>query len=492
MALSLGSEFEARGFHACYENELKGSSTIPGLLRVTLRRFREQTPDGECYVHPGLSDWGHRPELVTYCNELGIVALAPSARVLTLFGNRLSLLEFASGLGMRTLISEGGPYHSFSEVERLLNQESYSFPIVLKSCRGDPTLATLTLQDREDFYRRVPLWMEQLHFHLGEVMVFCEKAVEDARLISVPFARFMDGRFETFAMVDSSLRVGHRRILDIALMPTGLDLSELKDSARLVGSSCGFVGVGSFDFLVSSQGTFLVGGKAGLDPAFRLWEGVAQTCAIDWQLAALGKTISTQEIEMPVQRPEAPRFGLQLTLQAWDTWLGFPKPGTIAEVVQGAGFESPSTKAFFQFWIRSSQHIRYFDEIPLGSLTVFAPHRSEAFALARGMLRESWISGSLATTEGYALEVLEHPFVSEGIYHAGFLDEEFVRSTRDLPLFVGLLDAVCEELLVGLDPKPGYRPIFRLSREGGGGAARAAPRSAKNSALPLQWKQSPI
>jgi len=61
---------------------------------------------------------------------------------------------------------------------------------------------------------------------------------------------------------------------------------------------------------------------------------------------------------------------------------------------------------------------------------VGAPERKQALYFARGVLDELWIAGSIQTNERFLSELLAHPWVQEGIFHAGFVDEEFLPSVR--------------------------------------------------------------
>jgi hypothetical protein len=64
--------------------------------------------------------------------------------------------------------------------------------------------------------------------------------------------------------------------------------------------------------------------------------------------------------------------------------------------------------------------------------------------LAQGVMNEIWIAGSLQTNERFLGELLNHPWVQEEIFHAGFVDEEFIPELRPPGELLPLFAKVCE------------------------------------------------
>jgi acetyl/propionyl-CoA carboxylase alpha subunit len=89
--------------------------------------------------------------------------------------------------------------------------------------------------------------------------------------------------------------------------------------------------------------------------------------------------------------------------------------------------------------VEQGQLISPFSSGLLGVLRVGAQEPRQLITVARGVLNEVWIAGSLQTNERFISELLEHPWVREGIFHAGFVDEEFLPAIRPpkelLPVF---------------------------------------------------------
>ena len=376
-------------------------------------------------VHPGASPWADRPELAHLCQELGLGALCPPARVLSLFSNTLTLLTEADRLKIPHLVLSFDPIFSQRELDQVLGS-SRKFPWILKSVRPVGAGSLLVVQDEDDLKKRFPLWMEQLRIETGEAIAFAERYVESARQVKLPFARFHDGRIEFFPTVEGSLQSRNRRIVE--LCPAGgLEgrlQKQLESWAKALAESTGFIGVGSFDFLVDGVRPFLLGGLCRLGTTFHLWEQVAGTQAVGWQLETfLGQPQGKSPLK-PIPS------GVSFRMYAEDPMLQLPQPGYIQELSPRREWKLAGASGELTWNFEAGQSVPFDDSGLLAIGYAGAADRRQALHVARGMLDEIWIAGSLRTNQRYLAELVMHPWVREGVFHAGFVDEEFLPDSR--------------------------------------------------------------
>ena len=183
----------------------------------------------------------------------------------------------------------------------------------------------------------------------------------------------------------------------------------------------GYLGVGSFEFLVDYDQIFILEGVARLNTSFRLWEKVAATHALDWQLAALGL------IPKPVlSAKKVPIHGASFRIYAEDPLLQLPQPGRVYELSKERVWSTSTSVAELHFGIEEGEEIPSHHSGILAELYSFSQQAKSVFTLAQGALEETWISGSLQTNQRFQLELIQHPWVREKIFHAGFVDEEFL------------------------------------------------------------------
>jgi acetyl-CoA carboxylase, biotin carboxylase subunit len=413
-------------------------------LREALADFRARQPDG--FIHPGVSEWSDRVELPTVGQELGLPVVCPPAKVLSLFANRLTLVAEAEHLGIPNLLIAPDPIHTVREIEKLLRGQKQRFPFVLKAVRGGKGLGLQVVYEPEDLVKKLPLWFEQLRGNLGEVILMAERYLEGGRYISIPFARLPDGTTRVFPSVDASLQCRFRKVIEFC-PATGLDAEVEAQLAKWTGelaARCGYIGVGCLEFLVDGTRAYLMEGLARLNSGFHLWEQVAGTNAVAWQMAAMQMASGP---DLPEVKPAPDRaHGLALRVFAEDSLLQLPQPGRLREASERRHWRFPGAEARLSHAFEAGEEVRAEDRGLLTTLWVTADAREKAVMVARGVLDELWIAGSLQTNERFMAELLAHPWVKEGVFHAGFVDEEFIPAVRPPPDLVGTFAAICADI----------------------------------------------
>lgn len=457
IAQLIAEELKEAGFEVYLQEKGEGVEShgfaLPSLgdpnglekLRAIFTSFAENHSQGGnvlCYVHPGASIWGERPELPILGQELGLQVICPPARVLSLFSNKLNFFAEAEKFKIPNLLLSPDPMHSLREIE----QRKFAYPIVLKAVKGGLTAGHYVVHDSQELRSGFSLWMEQVRTSCGEVIVLAERYLEGARQLVLPFVRFLDGRFYTFPVVDVSLQCRHRKMIEFC-PARAVDSSTLQliiEWAQLLTSSCGFVGVGTLEFLVDSSRPYLIGGSARLNKSFRLWEEVAGTRAVLWQLAAFeGQSEEVcQDLRSSVSNHPW-SHAVAMRLYAEDPILQLPQPGFIQELSEKTHWSFPHAEAVLDLSVKKGTMISPFSSGLLGVLRVGSSDPTQLIPVARGILDEIWFAGSLQTNERFMGELLDHPWVQEGIFHAGFVDEEFLPAIRPPQEFLKVFATVC-------------------------------------------------
>lgn len=399
-------------------------------------------------IHPGTSIWAERPELGTVAQEFGLDVICPSARAVSSFANRLTFLGEAERLGIPHLVLSFDPIQSVREVEGLMNRLQRRFPFVLKSVKGGSQSGIIVVHEPGDLDRRLGLWLEQLRMSVGEAILFAERYLEGARYVSVPFARFRDGSLKIFPFVDASLLCRNKKVVEFC-PAQGVDAevqAQIQGWTEKLLDHFNFVGVGSLEFLIDSSRAFLIEGLARLNTGFQLWEKVEGSSAVAWQLATLEARAIPPKASSPWQS------GVSVRLYAEDPLLQLPQPGWIHELSEKQHWKLPGAEAILSWGIQAGQEVPPTGTGLLGILSVGAQDRRQAITVARGVLDELWVCGSLQTNERFLSELLLHPWIREGMFHAGFIDEEFIPEVRPAPEMLQIFAALAAEASDSWDP----------------------------------------
>ncbi|MEO7162566.1 MAG: hypothetical protein ABI041_06580, partial [Bdellovibrionia bacterium] len=450
----IARQLENEGIDPILQNRFLGDKKLPSLADPnSLSRLRQLLGDfaavagNSGLVHPGVTAWAERSEFPIIAEEFGLTAICPPAKVLSLFSNKLNLLLEAQKLGVPNAILTFDPMYTIREIEDFVNSTQQKLPFVLKAVKGRGSTSLFVAREEETLKKDLLLWFEQLRRNVGEVILFAEKYVDGARHLVVPFSRFQDGRIWTFPLSDISLQCRYRKVVEFcpARQVTPEITRQLINWTRHLAQEFGYVGVGAFEFLVDGSSAYLIEGLARLNAGFHLWESIAETQAVSWQIAA-------RDFHTPIALPQIRdlddnlEFGISVRVYAEDPLYHLPQPGFIHEVMPLAEPmhnlswpEShprihPVSKKNEQVNVWAEYSLNYgnqeivstFDSGIIGLFFAYGNNRSEVLTLIRQMISDFWIVGTLQTNQRFLFELLQHPWIEEEIFYAGFIDDEYV------------------------------------------------------------------
>jgi len=228
---------------------------------------------------------------------------------------------------------------------------------------------------------------------------------------------------------------------------------KIEDYSRTILEASNFVGIGNLIYLSNGLEVYFIEALGRLNFGYRLWETVARTRAVEWQLLALAPALLPQ---IPKAKSKVRRAicGINLKIYAEDTWLKIPHPGVVHEISQktewSAGAAEGSSEASLIWDVVPGQNVDWKASGSLGQVTLFAENWRQAVETAKKVLKEIWISGGIQTNERFLYELLSHPWVQESMFYTGFVDEEFIPtqlpSISWLQILANAIDEVCEPL----------------------------------------------
>lgn len=438
-AQSIAESLRREGFEPRLERDF--SFSLPKLsdadqiekLRAYLENVRRESGGEHVLLHPGVSRWAERTELPLIGGDLGMTVVSPSASLVSLFNNKLNLLTYGAKLGIPHLLLSEEPMYAIREVEQLIERLSQPFPLVLKSIKGGAP-GVLVLHSYDDLQKKFPLWLEQIHLKLGTAMILAERYVDGARHFIVPFFRLPSGDFEILPIVDASLQSRFKKVVELCgpdmIEPSSLRF--IRQWTRVLAEDSNYQGVGTLEFLVDGSRAFLIEGLTRLNTSYKLWERVAGVSAVSLQLAAIREDFHAR----PLDRWKS---AVSVRVYAEDPALQLPQPGFIHEV----GETGLSSDAEIRYGVEAGQEVPVDGDGFLAQISAAGDNLPAAMERAAELLNGLWISGSLQTNERYLKDLLTHPWVKEGVFHAGFLDEEFIPRLKPDADTLSLFTVVC-------------------------------------------------
>lgn len=426
-------------------------------FREIFSRFKrrdEVDPFEHLWVHPGVTLWSERPELEGWARQAGLYTITSSAKNLQLFWNMHQTLSVARNAGIPTLVVSDEPVTSVREIEaairKLAAEDKAAFPLVLKSAyRVRGGFASRVLKNLDDLKEWVPIWMDQVQEASGATLLFFERFLESARCYVQPFARRKDGHVEFFPVIDGSLMFEGKNWVEVCPAQT-LDqeiCAKLEDYSKKFLEAADFVGVGNLVFMSNGVDAFLSEALGRVNFGYHLWESVARTKAVQWQLHTLAPALLREhpEISPGGRSPASGICGINLKIYAEDTWLKIPHPGMVHEVSFKTEWNESDFEGSLIWDVVPGQNVDWKSSGSLGQVTLFSTSWTAALQSARKILSEVWICGSIQTNERFLHELLSHPWVEESMFYTGFVDEEFIpKQAPDAAWLQVMADALAE------------------------------------------------
>ncbi len=423
-----------------------------------LTAFRTAGPN-HLWVHPGVTMWSERHDFEGVAESAGVQAILPPAKALSLFTNTLSLIQRAEKLGIPNLIISDDPVFTIREIEmqvkKLFDEKKPIYPFVLKSAfRVRGGYGVRVIRQMQDLEEWVPIWLDQIRERTGEGILFLERFLEGARCYVQPFARTRSGDGELFPLVDASLQFEGKSWIDICPAQSADEhlFERIREYTEKLIDDIGYVGVGALVFYTDGVEAYLVEGLARLNFGYALWERIGRTSAVGWQLYCRAPEL----LDTPPRRPGLHGqgiHGINLKIYAEDPVLRLPHPGEIMHVSPEFEENYGSTEVQMQWDVKPGDIVSWNSNGSLGQLTVFAPTWNELLQSARQSIEKVSVAGTIQTNERFLFELLGHPWVEEGMFYAGFVDNEFIPKSMPpdgwLILAAGIVNELEGQLHVG-------------------------------------------
>ena len=374
-----------------------------------LRALREARADA---VWPG---WGFVAEdagFVERLEDAGIRFLGPSPQAMRRLGDKISSKEIAEMTGVPVTPWSGKVVEN--EAQAATVAERLGFPLVVKASAGGGGRGIRVVERAEDLAEAFRSAASEAATAFGDDRLFIERKVTGGRHIEVQIAADLDGFALSLGCRDCSVQRRHQKVIEEA-PPPGMDrqsIRELEDAAVRIAQEVAYSGVGTAEFLVSSEGfQFLE-----MNPRLQVEHGITETVTgfdlVELQIRiARGESLSGLA---PVERGAA----IEARVCAEDPDAGFlPAPGRIArfDPALGPGVRIDTGVA------AGSTVPAAFDSL-IAKVIASGRNREEARArLACALLDFDLVIEGGATNKGFLLDVLD-----AGEYREGGIDTEWL------------------------------------------------------------------
>jgi len=369
-------------------------------------------------LHPGYGFVSERPELSAACAEAGIAFVGPSEQAMRRSGDKATARALAKDLGIA--VGEGSGVIEDPELARHV-AERIGYPVLIKAAGGGGGRGMRLVEDPADLERAFHSAAGEAQQAFHDPRVFIERYVRRARHVEVQVLADGRGGVVHLGHRDCTLQRRYQKLVEEAPatdLPGDLGAQICAAAVRLIGE-LDYQGAATCEFLVDvERATYaFLEINARLQVEHPVTEMVTGVDVVREQLRiAGGAPLSLRQDDVQIRG-----HAIEVRINAERPENDFlPAPGRIERWAAPVSAHVRVDTACYPGWTVAP----YYDSL-LAKVIARGTDRADALERIDHALRHLRVEG-VATTAGFALDILEHPDVVAGRVHTRWLEEEFL------------------------------------------------------------------
>jgi acetyl-CoA/propionyl-CoA carboxylase, biotin carboxylase, biotin carboxyl carrier protein len=370
-------------------------------------------------IHPGYGFLSEDPAFARAVVGAGLVWIGPPAEAIELMGDKIRAKETVRAAGVPVVPGAGAP--GMSDAELADAAVEIGLPALIKPAAGGGGKGMRKVADPADLPHAIAAARREAAGAFGDDTLLVERWVTRPRHVEVQVFADHAGSVVHLGERECSLQRRHQKIVEESPSPLLDDGTRraMTQSAVDVARSCGYVGAGTVEFIVSGDRPdeyFFMEMNTRLQVEHPVTEAVTGIDLVDWQLRVAARE------PVPLSQAEIRWSGhaVEARVYAEDPRRGFlPAAGTVAVVIEPEG--RPGIRVDSALAAGTVVGTR-FDPM-LAKIVAWGDSRSQALARLQGALEATAVLG-VTTNVGYLARLVAH-----GDVVAGNLDTELVDRT---------------------------------------------------------------
>jgi acetyl-CoA carboxylase biotin carboxylase subunit len=362
-------------------------------------------------VHPGYGFLAENTAFVRACEECDLVFVGPPADVMERMGDKVRAKEEMRAAGIPLV---PGPDGSVSLEDARGAARETGFPVLVKATAGGGGKGLRIVESEDELEGAYAAAAAEAEAAFGDGSLYLEKALSPARHVEIQVLCDAEGGVLTFGERECSVQRRHQKLIEESPSPA-LDAAAREEIEAAVERACGAIGyrnAGTFEFLLGPDGAFhFIEVNCRLQVEHPVSELVTGIDLVREQI----RIAAGERLELTGR---APRRGhaIEIRINAEDPARGFaPTPGIVMRFRPPLGAGTRVDTAMRE----GSEIPAYYDSL-VAKVIVWDSTRALAIARARRALSELEVEG-IATTRGFALDVLSTPEFQSGEYSTSTL-----------------------------------------------------------------------
>ena len=206
-------------------------------------------------VHPGYGFLSENARFARILTEHKITFIGPSSHHIEIMGDKITAKKTAVELGIPVVPGSEGEITTAEDAMALANDIGY--PVIVKATAGGGGRGMKVARNDEEMRIAISTARSEAKAAFGNASVYIEKYLEKPRHIEVQVLGDGQGNAVHLGTRDCSLQRRHQKLVEEAPAPflSAAQFDLLYTSSKAILREVGYVGAGTCEFLVASDGT---------------------------------------------------------------------------------------------------------------------------------------------------------------------------------------------------------------------------------------------
>ena len=377
-------------------------------------------------IHPGYGFLSENADFAQAVIDAGLTWIGPPPAAISALGDKVSARRIAAAAGAPLVAGTKDPVSGHDEVVAFAKE--HGLPVAIKAAFGGGGRGLKVARTMEEIPELYASAVREAITGFGRGECFVERYLDKPRHVETQVLVDMHGHAVVVSTRDCSLQRRHQKLVEEAPAPflTEAQNQELYRSSKAIMKEAGYVGAGTCEFLIGSDGTIsFLEVNTRLQVEHPVSEEVTGIDLVREQFRiAMGESLGFED-------PTIRGHSIEFRINGEDPGRSFlPAPGRITSWNLPTG---PGVRVDAGF--RNGDVIGgNFDSL-LAKLIVTGASRAEAIARARRALAEFQVGG-LATAIPFHRAILEDASFTEDFkVYTSYIENEF---KNEIPAFQGV------------------------------------------------------
>ncbi len=367
-------------------------------------------------VHPGYGFLSERAPFSAAVRDAGLTFVGPSPEAIKAMGDKTEARRRMQHAGVPIVPGLTTPLKDAGEAAR--EAQRIGFPVLFKAAAGGGGKGMRLVRSAAEAESAFEAARSEAQKAFGDGAVYIEKYIEQPRHVEIQILGDAHGRVVALGERECSIQRRHQKLIEespsVAVSPALR--RRMGDAATAAASSVGYVGAGTIEFLLASNGEFyFLEMNTRIQVEHPVTELVFGVDLVREQLSiAMGHPM---RVHRGALEPRGHAIECRITSE--DPFNGFlPATGVVKYLRIPSG---PGVR--WDGGVEAGNEVTLHYDPLIAKLIVWGENREVALARMGRALRELVIVG-LPTSQAFHLRVLADPDFRSGAIDIGYLDRK--------------------------------------------------------------------